>query len=52
MGIGRGTTKPTGTCTVGTGYWVNSEPTASVDPNVLQNGILYKCTAANTWTAY
>jgi hypothetical protein len=51
-GIGRGTTEPTGTCTIGTGYWVNSEPIATVDPNIIQNGIFYKCTDTDTWSAY
>ncbi len=51
-GIGRGTMAPMGTCTIGTGYWVASDPTATVDPNIIQNGIFYKCTATDTWTAY
>ena len=51
-GIGRGTTAPTGTCTTGTGYWVASDPTPTVNPNIIQNGLFYKCTATDTWTAY
>ena len=51
-GIGRGTTAPTMNCTAGVGYWVASTATATTDPAVIQNGVLYKATAANTWTAY
>jgi hypothetical protein len=51
-GIGRGTTAPTGTCTVGTGYWVNATPTPTASPSVIQAGQFYKCTSTNTWTLY
>lgn len=51
-GIGRGTTPPTGTCTVGVGYWVASTPTPTVSSLVIQNATLYKCTSTNVWTAY
>jgi hypothetical protein len=51
-GIGQGTTAPTGTCTLGTAYWVASTPGLTTDPNVIQNATLYRCTATNTWTKY
>jgi hypothetical protein len=51
-GIGRGTTPPTGNCTVGVAYWKASPPTPTTDPNVVQNGTLYKCLSTNVWTAY
>jgi hypothetical protein len=51
-GIGRGATAPTGSCMVGTGYWAASTPTPTTDPNVIQKGTFYKCTATNVWTAY
>jgi hypothetical protein len=51
-GIGQGTSAPTGTCTVGTGFWVASTLTPTVDPAVIQSGTLYRCTSTNTWTAY
>lgn len=51
-GIGRGTTAPTGTCTVGTAYWVASTATPTVSSSVIQNGHLYKCTSTDTWTDY
>lgn len=52
LGIGQGTTAPTGTCTTGTGFWVASTPGATVNPSVIQAGQFYKCTSTNTWTAY
>lgn len=51
-GIGRGTTPPTGTCTTGVGYWVNSTPTPTASSSVTQAGQFYKCTSTNTWTLY
>lgn len=51
-GIGRGTAAPTMNCTKGVAYWQASTATPTVDPAVVQNGILWKATAANTWTAY
>lgn len=51
-GIGRGTTAPTGNCSVGVAFWVASTPTPTVDPNVIQNGTLFKCLAPNVWTPY
>ena len=51
-GIGRGTTAPTGNCSVGVAYWVASTPTPTTDPSVIQSGKLYKCLSQNVWTAY
>lgn len=52
QGIGRGTTAPTGTCTKGTGYWVASTATPTVNSAVIQTGKFYVCTATNTWTQF
>lgn len=52
QGIGRGTTAPTGTCTLGTGYWVASTATPTVSSSVIQNGTFDQCSATNTWTQY
>lgn len=51
-GIGRGTVPPSGTCTVGVGYWVASTPGVTTDPSVIQNGTFYKCTSTNAWSSY
>jgi hypothetical protein len=51
-GIGRGTTPPSGPCTVGVAYWTASTATPTTDPNIIQNGHLYKCITANVWTDY
>jgi hypothetical protein len=51
-GIGRGTSVPGGNCTVGVAYWKASTVTPTVDPNVIQNGHLYKCLSTNVWTDY
>ena len=51
-GIGRGTSAPSSNCTVGVGYWKASTATPTVDPNVIQNGHLYKCLSTNVWTDY
>lgn len=51
-GIGTSTTAPTGTCTTGVAFWVASTSGVTVDPAVIQNGTLYKCTSTNVWTAY
>ena len=51
-GIGRGTTPPSGPCTIGVAYWKASTATPTVDPNVIQNGHLYKCLSTNVWTDY
>jgi hypothetical protein len=52
VGIGRGTTAPTGTCTTGVGYWVASTATPTTSTSVVQTASFYKCTATNTWTLY
>lgn len=52
VGIGQGTTAPTGTCTKGVGYWVATTATPTVSPTVIQAGTFYKCTATNTWIGY
>lgn len=51
-GIGKGTTPPTGSCTVGVGFWVASTPAVTTDKSVIQNGTFYKCTSTNTWSNY
>ncbi len=51
-GIGRGTTAPTMNCTAGVGYWQAATVTPTTDPTVIQNGVFWKATANNTWTAY
>jgi hypothetical protein len=51
-GIGCGTGTPSGNCTIGVAYWKASPPTPTTDPNVVQNGTLYKCLSTNVWTAY
>ena len=51
-GIGCGTGTPSGNCTIGVAYWKASSPTPTTDPNVVQNGTLYKCLSTNVWTAY
>ena len=51
-GIGRGTTAPTGACSVGTAYWKASNPTPTTDPDAIQSGTLYKCLSPNIWTPY
>lgn len=51
-GIGRGTTAPSGTCTLGTGYWVAPTATPTVDYTIVQQGAFYRCSATNTWTLY
>jgi hypothetical protein len=46
------------TCTTGQGYWATSQSCISlsgmvgVNPAIPISGILYKCTALNTWTAF
>jgi hypothetical protein len=51
-GIGRGTSAPTGTCTVGVGFWVAPTATPTVDRSSIQSGELYKCIAPNVWAQY
>jgi hypothetical protein len=51
-GIGRGTTPPSGPCTIGVAYWTASTATPTTDPNIIQNGHLYKCLTTNVWTDY
>ncbi len=51
-GIGRGTTPPTGNCSVGAAYWVASTPTPTTNSAVIQSGTLYKCLTSNVWTLY
>jgi hypothetical protein len=59
IGIGCGSTPPTGTCSTGTGYWVTSYSPCYSAPSTMaemktitQAGRFYKCTAPNTWTLY
>lgn len=49
-GIGTGTSLPT-TCTIGVGYWKTDEGNWD-SVQVGADGVLYKCTSANTWTLY
>jgi len=51
-GVGTGTAQPSGTCTPGVGYWMSSTPAATTSASIIQNGALYKCMAANSWTRY
>ena len=51
-GVGKSTSVPTGTCSVGTGFWVATTSSTTVNSSVIQNGTFYKCTATNVWTAY
>lgn len=59
-GVGAGplSSRPA-TCTPGTAYWATNQPVDEVsldnigaNPKAPIEGTLYKCTAANTWTAY
>ncbi|MCX6747021.1 MAG: hypothetical protein NTU63_02705, partial [Candidatus Pacearchaeota archaeon] len=59
VGIGCGSTPPTGACSIGVGYWVTSYSLCYSAPStmaemktVTQAGRFYKCTAPNTWTLY
>jgi hypothetical protein len=52
VGIGRGTSAPVSTATVGVAYWVCSTPTPTTDPNVIQGGHLWQCQATDVWTDY
>ena len=47
-GVGTGTALPA-TCTVGTGYWKTNEGNWN-HSGAGGQGVLYKCTSANTWT--
>jgi len=43
------------TCTTGDGYWVTDEGywnSKNDSPTVTADGVLYKCTATDTWTPY
>lgn len=51
-GIGKGTSAPTGNCTTGTGYWVTSNTSPTVNPSIIQSSTFYKCTSTNVWTSY
>jgi len=52
--IGRGTSTNDlpATCSPGEAFWVCPTATLSVDPSVVQQGVLYRCYTANTWTEY
>jgi len=58
-GVGCGTlaNRPA-TCTTGVGYWATDQSCSDlsgvvgVNPTTPISGMLYKCTATNTWTAY
>lgn len=51
-GVGFGTLalRPT-TCTTGVGYWATDQGAWNTSGNSFGQGVLYKCTATNTWTA-
>jgi hypothetical protein len=49
-GVGTGATLPT-TCTTGVGFWKDNEGEWWA-ANAGMDGVLYKCTATNTWTLY
>jgi hypothetical protein len=52
-GVGWGTTanRPM-TCTLGVGYWATDQGSWNTSGNGFGNGVLYRCSAPNTWTAY
>lgn len=50
MGIGTLTNRPS-TCTAGVGYWATDQGSWNKSGSGGQ-GVLYKCTATNTWTLY
>jgi len=57
-GVGTGTTLPT-SCTTNTGFWKTNEGSwnqSASNPQGVQasgaDGVLYKCTATDTWTLY
>lgn len=52
-GIGQGTlaSKPS-TCTVGVAWWATDQGSWNKSGNGFGNGVLYKCSATNTWTTY
>jgi hypothetical protein len=56
-GMGCGPSPPTGTCTIGVGYWLTTASPCFTPPSTMadlktytQSGTFYQCTAANTWT--
>jgi hypothetical protein len=51
VGVGVGTTLPT-TCTTGVGFWKSDEGSWNVSGNGDGSGVLYKCTATDTWTLF
>jgi hypothetical protein len=53
VGIGRGpiASRPN-TCTTGVGYWATDQGSWNAKLPTNTSGILYKCTAPNTWTPY
>ena len=52
-GTGAGTlaSRPA-TCTTGVGYFATDQGNWNTSGNGFGSGVLYKCTATNTWTAY
>ena len=52
-GVGSGTlaSRPS-TCTKGVGYWATDQGNWNASGNGAGQGVLYQCTATNTWTAY
>jgi len=58
-GVGCGSAKPTGTCTVGAGYWQTDQSCSAitdgsygVNPAKPISGTLYRCTSTNRWEAF
>ena len=51
VGVGSITGAPTSTCTTGVGYWATNQGNWNHSGSGGQ-GVLYKCTATNTWTLY
>lgn len=49
MGFGALARRPT-SCTTGTGYFATDQGTWNTSGNGFGQGVLYKCTATNTWT--
>ncbi len=52
-GVGSGTlaSRPS-TCTTGVAYWATDQGSWNVSSNGTGNGVLYQCSATNTWTIY
>ena len=53
VGTGSGTLAAIpSTCTTGVGYWATDQGSWNTSGNGFGQGVLYKCTSTNTWTAF